>query len=80
MFVGGQQHQLYAQNTDSALKRASCKLRAPAGLKRLRARIRRTQLQEAGVMMLKERPLAAWAYGPWLTRTEVERLVAKAQR
>jgi len=42
--------------------RASRKLRAPAGLKRLRKRIRRMQLQEAGAIMPKDRRLAAWAY------------------
>lgn len=45
-------------------KRASRKLRVPAGLKPLRKRICRMQLEEAGAMMPKERHLAAWAYGP----------------
>ena len=31
-------------------------------------------LQEAGAMMPKERHLAAWAYGPWPTTTEVEEI------
>ena len=43
-------------------------------------RIRRMQLQGAGAVMPKVRRLAAWTYGPGLTRTEVERLVAKTQR
>jgi len=53
-------------------KRAARKLRKPVGLKRLRKRIRRMQLREAGAMTPKERRLAAWSFGPWLTRTEVE--------
>ena len=61
-------------------KRASRKRRAPAGLKRLRKRIRMQSRDAASdVMRPKERHTAAWAFGPWLTRTEVERLVAKAQ-
>ena len=64
-------------------KRAVRKLRPPpAGLKRLRMRIRRLPADgsDAPNFKRKARHLAAWKFGAFLTRTEVEILVARAQR
>ena len=63
-------------------KRAFHKLRPPAGPKRLRMRIRRLPADgsDAPNFKRKARHLAAWQFGAFLTRTEVEKLVARAQR